>query len=170
MTEKSGTFRGGAALAAGAVGLLLSTPFGLQAALAAGPFDGLNGLWSGSGTLTFSSGTKEALRCRVQYVQNAETNITQALRCASDSYRFEINAYFASNNGGLTGNWAELTQEISGTVSGTVTGGQIVGSLHGPGFVAQLSVLTNGNRQTVSIQADLEEIESVAIEVRKAQN
>ena len=152
---------------AGAISL--AAPWGAPAA-SVGPFEGLSGVWSGTGTLTFASGTKERLRCRVQYVQNNITNLQQALRCASDSYRFEINAYFDSFDGNLKGNWQELVQEISGTVSGTVADGRIDGALHGPGFIAQLLVTTVGDRQQVSIEAGIEEIRSVAIEVRKASN
>jgi hypothetical protein len=153
-----------------AAALFLAGATGAGATQAGGPFDGQSGVWSGTGTLTFASGARESLRCRVQYVQNAETNLQQALRCASDSYRFDINAYFDSINGGLTGIWQELAQNIRGTVTGSVAGGRINGNLHGPGFIAQLAVTTSGNRQTVLIQADLEEIQSVAIEVRKAAN
>jgi hypothetical protein len=137
------------------------------AVAAAGPFDGLSGLWSGSGTVTYSSGTKERLRCRVQYVQNNADNLQQALRCASDSYRFEINAYFDHIDGAIAGIWSELTMDIRGTISGTVSGGVIHGDLQGPGFVASLLVDTNGTRQRVVIEAEVEEIRSVDIEVRK---
>jgi len=149
--------------------LALAPSVGALAA-AVGPFEGLSGVWAGSGTMTFASGTKERLRCRVQYVQNNENNLQQALRCASDSYRFDINAYFDSVDGNITGIWQELSQEIHGTVTGTVADGRIDGDLHGPGFVAQLLVTTTGNRQEVSIEAELEEIRSVAIEVRKSSN
>lgn len=135
--------------------------------VSAGPFDGLSGMWSGSGTVTYASGTKERLRCRVQYVQNDVDNLQQALRCASDSYKFEINAYFDHVNGKIAGTWAELTMDVRGTVSGTVNGGVIKGDLDGPGFVAQLEVNTRGNRQHVTIEADLEEIRAVDIEVHK---
>ena len=144
---------------------LQTTPF--AAAAAAGPFDGLSGLWSGKGTVTYASGTKEPLRCRVQYVQNDEDNLQQALRCAADSYKFEINAYFDHVDGNISGIWSEQTQDVHGTLSGKVKGGRIDGNLQGPGFVAQLVVTTRGDRQQVTIEAELEEIRSVAIEVRK---
>ena len=76
--------------------------FGVSGAAAAGPFDGLDGVWTGNGTLTYASGTKEPLSCRVQYLQPTATTLTQALRCASDSYNFQINANFSSTNGRLT--------------------------------------------------------------------
>jgi hypothetical protein len=149
---------------------LTSVPF-VASAFAAGPFEGLPGMWSGNGTVTYASGTKERLRCRVQYAQNNPDNLQQALRCASDSYKFEINAYFDNANGQISGHWAELTMDITGTLSGTAaTGGQITGDLAGPGFVAQLLVTTKGDRQHVNIAAELEEIRAVDIEVRKSAN
>ncbi len=132
-----------------------------------GPFDGLSGMWAGNGTVTYASGTKERLRCRVQYVQSNVDNLQQALRCASDSYKFEVNAYFDQANGKISGSWAELTMNVSGTVSGTVNGGVINGDLQGPGFVAQLVVDTRGNLQHVTIDAELHEIRAVDIEVHK---
>ena len=140
----------------------------LSVAAAAGPFDGLEGVWTGDGMLTYASGTQERLSCRVQYVQSNPNNLQQALRCASDSYNFQINAYFDSANGKLSGNWAELVNNVKGSVSGTVGNGRINGDLKGPGFVASLNVVTKGDRQTVSIQAPIEEIRTVSIEVRKA--
>jgi len=169
MTKHRCVFSGQLRRCAAIVAMSVAATIGASAA-SVGPFDGLSGLWAGDGTMTFASGTKERLRCRVQYVQNSITNLQQALRCASDSYRFEINAYFDSINGNLQGVWQELSQEIHGTITGTVADGQINGNLHGPGFVAQLLVITSGDRQEVSIEAAFEEIRSVAIEVRKAQN
>jgi hypothetical protein len=155
-------------LAAASVVAVAAVVTPLSVAAAAGPFDGLEGVWTGDGMLTYASGTQERLSCRVQYVQSNPNNLQQALRCASDSYNFQINAYFDSANGILSGIWAELVNNVKGSVSGTVGNGRINGDLKGPGFVASLNVVTKGDRQTVSIQAPIEEIRTVSIEVRKA--
>jgi hypothetical protein len=147
--------------------LLLSGP-ATSAAAAAGPFEGLEGVWTGDGTLTHSSGTQERLTCRVQYLMPSPSNLNQALRCSSDTYNFQINAAFSSANGRLSGNWSEVVQNLSGSVSGTVANGKIVGALKGPGFTAQLNVVTKGNTQTVDIQAPVQDIQAVSIQVRKA--
>jgi hypothetical protein len=137
-------------------------------AAAAGPFEGLEGLWGGSGTVTYSSGTKERLRCRVQYViAPTPDSLSQALRCASDSYNFQINALYLNQNGTITGVWDEKYLEISGTITGQASAGIITGNLHGPGFLAKVLVNTNGNSQIVRIGAEGQEIEEVAVEVRK---
>lgn len=137
-------------------------------AAATGPFNGVIGVWGGTGTVTYASGTKERLRCRAQYVQNGEDNLQQALRCASDSYNFQINAFFQHADGALWGRWEELVLDISGSVSGKASDGKIEGALHGPGFVAELIVTTTGNRQKVEILTPDQEIRAVNIEVRKS--
>lgn len=154
--------------AAGAIALAAALAGPAEVGAAAGPFEGLEGVWTGDGTLTYASGTKERLSCRVQYVQSNPNNLQQALRCAADSYNFQINAYFDSANGKLSGNWSELVNNVSGSVSGTVGSGRINGDLKGPGFVATLAVVTKGDRQTVNIQAAIQEIRAVSIEVRKS--
>lgn len=160
---------GGVRLAAVLAMTLLGAGAGAPAAAAAltGPFEGLPGVWAGVGTVTYASGTKERLRCRVQYVQNDPNNLQQALRCASDSYKFQINAYFDHANGKIAGIWSEVTQDIRGTLTGSAEAGHIIGALQGPGFVAEIDVTTRGNRQRVKIEAELQEIRSVDIEVRK---
>jgi hypothetical protein len=149
-----------------AIGLLALTG---AAVPASGPFEGLEGLWGGSGTVTYACGTKERLRCRVQYTiaQNVNT-LSQALRCASDSYNFQINALYIHSNGTITGNWDEKYLEVSGTITGRASAGLISGNLHGPGFLASVVVDTNGSSQTVHIAAEGQEIREVAVEVRKS--
>jgi hypothetical protein len=165
---------GGRGRAATCAGLLAAAFAGCVALAtpalpAGGMFLGLEGVWGGSGTVTYSSGTKERLRCRVQYTMaGSADSVSQALRCASDSYNFQINAIYIHSNGTITGRWDEKYLEISGTITGHASEGLISGNLHGPGFLAAVEVNTNGNSQTVTIAAEGQEIKEVAVEVRKA--
>lgn len=142
----------------------------VDASAGGGSFANLAGAWTGNGTVTYASGTKERLRCKVKYNQTNEDSISQALRCASDSYKFEINAYYKDNAGRLTGHWQEFTLQISGSITGTATEGRISGDLHGPGFTAAVLVSTNGNEQTVTISAADKDIRQVTVAVRKTSN
>jgi hypothetical protein len=153
----------------GATAIVLTTGFAnpVSVAAAAGPFDGLTGSWTGDGTVTYATGTKERLSCRAQYVQDNPNNLQQTLRCASDSYNFQINAQFNSANGRLSGSWSEKFLNVAGSVTGTVNNGRISGDLKGPTFVAQLSVVTRGTQQQVSIQAAIEHIRAVSVDMRK---
>src|SRR5262249_47777344 len=63
-----------------------------------GPFAGLAGNWSGGGTVTLDDGSRERLRCRASY-QVAGPNMTMALTCASDAYKFNLGANVPDQGG-----------------------------------------------------------------------
>lgn len=157
---------GGRAAVLAAAGLI-AAGLGAGSAFASGPFTGLQGSWQGSGVVTYASGTKERLACRVQYTSADADRLTQALRCASDSYKFQINAAFVHKGGSVSGHWDELSMDIKGTISGKASSGLINGRLHGPGFLGSVVVKTNGASQTVTITTEDQEIRAVAVEVRK---
>ena len=113
-----------------------------------GPFVGLSGHWSGAGTITMANGATERIRCKAAYAVNATGKaLQQTLRCASDSYRLEINSNVISEGGSLSGSWAEATRGVSGNISGRASGAEIVANVAGTGFAARLDVRT---RQAVS--------------------
>jgi hypothetical protein len=123
-------------------------------AAAAGPFTALAGSWSGEGTVMVSNGVNERLRCRATYRvagqgQDADLN----LRCASDSYNFNLLSTVRSEGGEISGSWSETTHNASGSLSGRATGRQILVSARGGTFVANLLLVTHDNRQSVSIRA-----------------
>ena len=136
-----------------------------------GPFANLDGIWSGSGTISLADGTKERMRCRNQYlVREGGTNLQQALRCASDSYEFHVNTYVdAHDDGALSGNWTEMTRNVSGRVTGKVAANKIqvsVGNLGG--FSATMSIATTGNRQAVKIEPKGTDVTLVSVTLTKA--
>jgi hypothetical protein len=119
----------------------------------AGPFFGLSGYWSGSGTISMTNGAAERIRCRATYAVNGTGSaLQQSLRCASDSYRLEISSNVMSEGGALSGSWSEATRGVSGNISGRASGSQIVAYVAGAGFTARLDVRTQGNRQSVTIR------------------
>jgi hypothetical protein len=142
---------------------------GASPALADNPFTTMVGQWNGKGIVTYASGTKERLTCKVRYdMQTDETSILQTLRCASDSYKFQINAFYRNTAGKLNGHWEELTLQVSGSITGNVSdAGKITGNLHGPGFEASVQVDTNGNTQTVDIASENQDIRSVSVSVKR---
>ncbi len=118
-----------------------------------GPFSSLAGAWSGSGTLAFSKGSKERIRCRAKYaVASAGSNLALELRCASDSYKFELQADMVSQNDEVQVNWNETTRRVAGRVAGTVAGNRINVRVDSPQFAALLTLTTSGDRQSISIK------------------
>ena len=129
-----------------------------------GPFAGLGGAWSGGGFLKSANGQRERLRCRANYnVSESGTRLQQSLRCASDSYRFDVNANIVSEGGTLSGSWTETSRNVSGSVSGRVSGGQIQARIDGAGFSASLVVATRADRQSVTIEAPGHEVSEVSV-------
>ena len=86
----------------------------------------MSGSWSGSGTITTSNGNKERIRCRAKYdVDGAGSNLDLTLRCASDSYNFELQSNATHNNGAVSGNWSENTRHVGGNIEGSARGNAI---------------------------------------------
>ena len=129
------------------------------------PFLGLSGSWGGPGMISLSNGAKEKIRCRAQYrVDERGSDLQLDLRCASDSYRFELqSAVSHSGDGAISGTWSERTRGAIGTISGTSSGSQINLRASSPVFSALLAVSTRNNQQSISIQSPGSEIAAVAI-------
>ena len=135
-----------------------------------GPFSGLEGSWSGNGTVTMANGSQERIRCSANYsVPPLGKSLNQGLKCASDSYRFDVKSnVFVEDGGALKGTWSEATNQVSGNVSGRIAPGQIDTSVSSPAFSAHLSVTTQGSRQSVSIHPANTDVRAVTIEMRRS--
>ena len=119
-----------------------------------GPFAGLGGTWSGNGTVELSDGTTERIRCRADYkVNDTGLNLKQSLRCASDSYKFDLSSDVSSQGERISGNWSEASRNVFGNLQGTAGGGRIEVFVEAAGFAANLLVNTNGKKQTVQINS-----------------
>jgi hypothetical protein len=119
-----------------------------------GPFASFSGAWSGTGTVSLSDGSSERIRCRANYkVNDGGAGLRQTLRCASDSYRFDLNSDVVSQGGTLSGTWSEESRNINGDLRGRARDGQIEVFVEAAGFAANLTVTTHGNKQSVSIKS-----------------
>ena len=153
--------------AAAAAGLLAlaALPGAVQAATS--PFTALSGSWSGGGVITMASGTKERIRCRASYdVDGSGANLDLTLRCASDSFKFELQSNVAHTNGAVSGTWAEMTRHVGGNIDGSARGNRIQVRVSGT-LSALLAVSTNANQQSISIEAPGSEMSSVAISLSR---
>lgn len=152
-------------LLAGASPSLQST-----AEAASNPFVGLAGSWSGTGTIRLASGDSERIRCRATYrVGDSGLSLQQDLRCASDSYRFDVESEITYNAdaGRVSGIWAETNYSAGGFLSGSVRGGQIEARVEGRSFSAAVAVTTNGNQQSVTIRPQGTDVTEVAVTMRR---
>jgi hypothetical protein len=132
------------------------------------PFAGLSGSWTGSGKVALSDGSNERLRCRAAYrVDPSGVRLQQTLKCASDSYMFDLTSEVLSEGSRISGTWSEASRNVSGTLQGRLTGESINLVADTVGFSANLHLTTRGNRQNVSIESQ-GDIRSVSITMTRS--
>ena len=142
--------------------------FASSAAQAAeNPFAGLGGNWAGNGKITVDNGTSERIRCRGTYKVEGK-GLGLSLRCASDSYKFELSSDIASDGGNLSGSWNEASHGIFGSLAGRVTPGVIQATASAVGFSAAILIRTGATAQSVSIKSPGSEISEVSITMARA--
>ena len=151
-------------LAAGSVAIV---PAASQAQSA--PFAGLAGVWSGTGSISLASGSHERIKCRATYAVGDNGNgLQQTLRCASDSYKFELSSNVRNANGRISGTWSEATRGVSGDLQGNARAGVFEVLVSSPAFTANLNLNTRGNSQTVKITSQGTEFSGVTITLSRS--
>jgi hypothetical protein len=136
---------------------------------ATAPFAGLSGTWSGDGSIVLTRGTTERLRCDATYgVGGGGESLDLKLRCASDSYHFDLRIGLTDTAGSVLGNWSEASQNVEGGISGTDSKGLIQVTARGQTFSAAVTVATRGAQQSVRIRAQSGELSQVNITLRHA--
>jgi hypothetical protein len=118
------------------------------------PFTPFAGSWSGTGTIQLSSGARERLKCRASFHVSGRA-MRLAVRCASDSYKFDLHSDLTYRAGRISGSFTETTRGISGSISGTASGGHITAVAEVASFPLNLSIQARGNRASISIQSSV---------------
>jgi hypothetical protein len=132
------------------------------------PFAGMAGNWSGTGHIDMQNGSSERIRCRATYrVGDGGNSFHQELRCASDSYKFDVTSDVQARGSSISGTWSEASRGVTGSVSGTVSGGRIQARVEGGAFSATLTVTTNGRSQGVTIVPVGTDVKGVTVGLAK---
>jgi hypothetical protein len=132
------------------------------------PFAAMAGSWSGGGVLSTTDGNQERLRCRASYdVGGTGAELHLSLKCASESYNFDLASDVQYRGGAISGSWSEASRNASGTLSGRATGDRIEASARGESFSAELSLTTRGGRQIVSIRPQGTNIAGVSLALQR---
>jgi hypothetical protein len=155
--------------AAVVAGLLLLTACPGSARSEPGPFSALNGSWSGGGTIKKSTGGRERIRCRSTFAPAGAANLSIRLRCASDSYNFDLTASVAYQGGSISGSFQEASRNVVGGISGHSSGegSQVQAVAQAPGLTSSISVTTRGNHQSVSIVTPGADVPEIAVSLEK---
>jgi len=139
-----------------------------RASHAAGPFGDFIGNWAGAGTISLANGSSEKIRCQAAYATGSDSsNLRSIIRCASDSYKFELASDVTGEGGKFSGAWRESTRNIAGRIAGTARPGELQGAIDIPGFKAGVNIATRGNRQLVSIKSQGTELAGVSISLAR---
>jgi len=134
-----------------------------QAAVSS-PFAAMAGSWSGGGVLSTTDGAQERLRCRATYdVASSGAELRLNLKCASQSYNFDLASEVQYHGGAISGSWSEASRNASGSIAGRAAGDHIEAAATGQNFSANLSLTTRGGRQTVSIRPQGTNVTAVSI-------
>jgi hypothetical protein len=145
----------------------LCLPGSAQAAVAS-PFAAMAGSWSGDGVLSTTDGGQERLRCRASYnVAPTGAELRLNLKCASESYNFDLASEVQYQDGAISGSWTEASRNASGTLSGRAAGDRIEAAARGQNFSANLSLTTRGSRQTVSIHPEGTNVTAVSLALNR---
>jgi hypothetical protein len=137
-------------------------------AQSAGVFDGLAGSWTGEGSIRENSGATERMRCVATYdVAGGGDTLNQNLKCASDSYKFELHTQLQNQGGSIVGNWSETTRNVEGGISGHGSKGLIQVLARGQTFSANVSVTTHGSQQAVDIHAQSSDLSNISITLHR---
>ena len=153
--QTGGSFSVVRGLMVGAIALFAASISSSASYAQSGPFNGLAGVWSGAGTVTLDDGSTERLRCRATYAVGAGgAGLNQSLTCASDSYKFDLKTNVVAEGGAISGSWSESSRGINGSIQGRGSSGNIQVQASAPGFGANISLTTRGNKQSVVIRAE----------------
>ena len=152
--------------------LLLTSLEAAPPATAAGLFEGMAGAWRGDGSIAWTTGETEHLRCNAKYVvERGGNRITQNLTCATDSTRLIVKSTITFNPdaGAITGTWSETGYGINGYVSGTASTGSVKARIKSTDnrFKAEVNVVTKGDEQTVSILPQGIDVTSVEVTLKR---
>lgn len=136
----------------------------------ASPFAKVIGSWAGGGSIHLSNGSKERIRCRANYASLTPEVLTLKLelRCASDSYNFELASDLNYSGGVISGVWREATRGAIGNVSGTAAGDRIRAVAQSPTFQAILEFTTRSDQQLIKLQSPGSEISEVSISMNRS--
>jgi hypothetical protein len=147
--------------------------FGVALALcwpvfAASSIEGMNGFWSGSGSVVLANGKTERVKCSVFYKVTEEgTAIRQAMRCASADYKIDALTELKIRGDKVSGSWEEKTYSATGEITGKYANDNMVLSIKGATFSAAMNVTLSDCKQNISISPQGLDVTRISIGLGK---
>jgi hypothetical protein len=110
----------------------------------------LLGAWSGGGTVRYTDGSGEAIRCTAYYTGGGN-ELRMAIQCQSKSNPIHIRSRLRIDGSRASGDWEERTFNANGKASGQSGSSSMSLNLSGGGFSGSMSVSFSKSRHTVNI-------------------
>jgi hypothetical protein len=151
------------------VSLLLAMAAPQAANSAERAFSAMAGSWSGGGTIKKSNGSAERIRCRSTDEPGSGGDLSLRLRCASDSFTFDLSANVRYDGGAISGSWSEASRNVGGNIQGrsNPNGSQVQAVAQSVAFTANLTINTRGARQSIVISSPGSEVSEVSVALEK---
>lgn len=127
-----------AVMAAGAAAAIIAL-WPASAAADSAAVSTLAGTWNGSGRISYTDGSSEAIRCTA-YNTGSGNNLKMSIQCKSDKNPIHIRSDLAIEGARATGKWEERTFNASGSASGSVGQSNMQLSVTGGGFNGTMAV------------------------------
>ena len=108
------------------------------------------GTWGGSGRISYTDGSSEAIRCSA-YNSGGGSSLKLAIQCKSEKNPIHIRSQLTISGSRVSGQWEERTFNVSGTASGTMSSSGMTVSISGGGFNGGMNVSAGKSSLTISI-------------------
>lgn len=137
-------------LAAVVAALIVTAAAGISNAAAQGAVASLLGEWSGSGRISYTDGSSEAIRCNA-YNTGGGSEVRMAIQCKNDRNPIHIRSQLNIDGSRASGKWEERTFNASGSASGSASASRISLSISGGGLNGSMSVAVSSSSLSISI-------------------
>ena len=134
------------------VGLALVGPVSCPAVQAASEsvVSTLTGTWGGSGRISYTDGSGEAIRCSAYYTGGGNA-LNMVIQCKSDKNPIHIRSKLQIDGSRASGDWEERTFNAAGSVSGSVSSSNMSLNISGGGLSGSMSVSFSKSSHTVNV-------------------
>jgi hypothetical protein len=126
------------------------------------PFEVLLGSWSGSGTVKFTDGGREQIKCNAVWELPDSSTATARVTCVGRPHKGTIQSTVRYHDGLIGGSWSETTREVEGTLSGRIDGNRILLTVSRL-FPATVTIITSADQHSGLLQAQGTKVESISV-------
>ncbi len=126
------------------------------------PFQGLNGLWEGSGKVNFGEGKSESIKCKNTYT-GAGLDRRLRMNCASPGLSFGAEANVTLVGNTLKGTWQETTHGNSGELRGSAFPGSLKADIIGDHVKAVVTITTTADTQKIFVAPQSQSVRTIEV-------